>query len=155
MRLQSASTHEGEELGGHAKPRARPGPARSVTFVPGFYDVPELYSLTRMFRKHKTWFAFGGTAIGKWRWILVVWLWNAYFGKVIWRPLEKREYLPIPSCLLWRNYPVWTLCDNSVGYILYFHAHYMDCLCGLVVRVVGYRSGGPGSIPGTTRFSEK
>jgi hypothetical protein len=26
-------------------------------------------------------------------------------------------------------------------------------LCGLVVRVLGYRSGGPGSIPGTTRFS--
>jgi hypothetical protein len=25
------------------------------------------------------------------------------------------------------------------------------CLCGLVVRVLGYRSGGPGSIPGTTR----
>jgi hypothetical protein len=24
-------------------------------------------------------------------------------------------------------------------------------LCGLVVRVLGYRSGGPGSIPGTTR----
>jgi hypothetical protein len=29
------------------------------------------------------------------------------------------------------------------------------CLCGLVVRVLGYRSGGPGSIPGTTRFSGK
>jgi hypothetical protein len=28
---------------------------------------------------------------------------------------------------------------------------YMDCLCGLVVRVLGYRSGGPGSIPGTTK----
>jgi hypothetical protein len=25
-----------------------------------------------------------------------------------------------------------------------------DLLCGLVVRVLGYRSGGPGSIPGTT-----
>jgi hypothetical protein len=25
-----------------------------------------------------------------------------------------------------------------------------DCLCGLVVRVLGYRSGGPVSIPGTT-----
>jgi hypothetical protein len=25
------------------------------------------------------------------------------------------------------------------------------CLCGLVVRVLDYRSGGPGSIPGTTR----
>jgi hypothetical protein len=28
-------------------------------------------------------------------------------------------------------------------------------LCGLAVRVLGYRSGGPGSIPGTTKFSEK
>jgi hypothetical protein len=27
----------------------------------------------------------------------------------------------------------------------------MDRLCGLVVRVLGYGSGGPGSIPGTTR----
>jgi hypothetical protein len=26
-----------------------------------------------------------------------------------------------------------------------------DRLCGLVVRVLGYRSGVPGSIPGTTR----
>jgi hypothetical protein len=26
-----------------------------------------------------------------------------------------------------------------------------DRLCGLVVRDLGYRSGGPGSIPGTTR----
>jgi hypothetical protein len=30
-----------------------------------------------------------------------------------------------------------------------------DRLCGLVVRVLGYRSEGPGSIPGTTRFSEE
>jgi hypothetical protein len=28
---------------------------------------------------------------------------------------------------------------------------YRDRLCGLVVRVLDYRSGGPGSIPGTTR----
>jgi hypothetical protein len=27
----------------------------------------------------------------------------------------------------------------------------LDRLCGLVVRVLGYRSGGPGSIPGITR----
>jgi hypothetical protein len=27
----------------------------------------------------------------------------------------------------------------------------IDSLCGLLVRVLGYRSGGPGSIPGTTR----
>jgi hypothetical protein len=30
-----------------------------------------------------------------------------------------------------------------------------NSLCGLVVRVLGYRSRGPGSIPGTTRFSDK
>jgi hypothetical protein len=27
----------------------------------------------------------------------------------------------------------------------------LDSLCGLVVRVLGYRSGGPGSIPDTTK----
>jgi hypothetical protein len=27
----------------------------------------------------------------------------------------------------------------------------LGCHCGLVVTVLGYRSGGPGSIPGTTR----
>jgi hypothetical protein len=30
-----------------------------------------------------------------------------------------------------------------------------DRLCGLAVRVSGYSSRRPGSIPGTTRFSEK
>jgi hypothetical protein len=29
----------------------------------------------------------------------------------------------------------------------------MDRLCGLVVKVLDYRSGGPGPIPNTTRFS--
>jgi hypothetical protein len=29
-----------------------------------------------------------------------------------------------------------------------------DRLCGLVVRVLGYRSGGLGSIPGTTRIKK-
>jgi hypothetical protein len=34
-----------------------------------------------------------------------------------------------------------------------FHSHcnLNDSLCGLVVRVFGYRFGSPGSIPGTTR----
>jgi hypothetical protein len=36
------------------------------------------------------------------------------------------------------------------------HTHYhlssgADRLCGILVRVLGYRSGGPGSIPGTTK----
>jgi hypothetical protein len=43
--------------------------------------------------------------------------------------------------------------DNSdvevIGSLLSVH----DRLYGLVVRVLGYRSGGPGSIPGTTKKS--
>jgi hypothetical protein len=31
----------------------------------------------------------------------------------------------------------------------------VDRLCGLVVRVLGYRSGGPGSISGTTKKWKK
>jgi hypothetical protein len=32
---------------------------------------------------------------------------------------------------------------------------YVLAFCGLVVRVLGYRSGGPGSIPGTTSKKKK
>jgi hypothetical protein len=35
----------------------------------------------------------------------------------------------------------------------YSYHHLSDCLCGLVVRVPGYRSRGPGSISGATRLS--
>jgi hypothetical protein len=53
--------------------------------------------------------------------------------------------------------------SNVIGYIrvlLKFRIYYIfliyfilqdNRLCGLVVRVFGYRSGGPSSIPGTTR----
>jgi hypothetical protein len=39
--------------------------------------------------------------------------------------------------------------------ILYFYKVIADRLCGLVLRVPGYRARGPGSIPGATKFSEK
>jgi hypothetical protein len=38
---------------------------------------------------------------------------------------------------------------------LYVMQMKVDRLCGLVVRVPGYRSRGSGSIPGANRFSEK
>jgi hypothetical protein len=38
---------------------------------------------------------------------------------------------------------------------LYVMQKKVDRLCGLVVRVPGYRSRGPDSIPGATRFSEQ
>jgi hypothetical protein len=47
-----------------------------------------------------------------------------------------------------------TLVSSSVySLTLKLEATYLnnDHLCGLVVRVLGYRSGGPGSIPSTTR----
>jgi hypothetical protein len=45
-----------------------------------------------------------------------------------------------------------TLLPNR-PHILYRLFNDPDRLCGLVVRVLGYRSGGPGSIPGTTKSS--
>jgi hypothetical protein len=49
---------------------------------------------------------------------------------------------------------------ENEGRCLFLFAFYITveliyCLCGLVVRVPGYRSRGPGLIPGTIRFSEK
>jgi hypothetical protein len=43
----------------------------------------------------------------------------------------------------WKHSQLW----NKIRYIRI----YRDRLCGLVVRVLGYRFGDPGSIPGTTR----
>jgi hypothetical protein len=46
------------------------------------------------------------------------------------------------------------LCDGNPAaknYVRLDLSVLFDRLCGLVVRVLGYRSGGPGSIPGTTR----
>jgi hypothetical protein len=41
---------------------------------------------------------------------------------------------------------------EHIIYTIYIYIYiYIDRLCGLVVRVLGYRSGGPGSVPGTTR----
>jgi hypothetical protein len=41
--------------------------------------------------------------------------------------------------------------DFNFVFVIYIVLTIMDRLCGLVVRVLGYRSRGPGSIPGTTR----
>jgi hypothetical protein len=41
------------------------------------------------------------------------------------------------------------------SYLTYYYYYYYCHLCGLVVIVPGYRSRGPGSISGATRFSEK
>jgi hypothetical protein len=41
-------------------------------------------------------------------------------------------------------------CRDKIRVCLLLYSVF-DRLCGLVVRVLGYRSGGPGSIPGTTR----
>jgi hypothetical protein len=44
-------------------------------------------------------------------------------------------------------------CDSRCQFIdiLRLICYNFDRLCGLVVRVLGYRSGGPGSIPGTNK----
>jgi hypothetical protein len=47
---------------------------------------------------------------------------------------------------------------NSLPHVVdevHYRIYKSDRLCGIVVRVPGYRSKGPGSISGTTRLSEK
>jgi hypothetical protein len=39
----------------------------------------------------------------------------------------------------------------SSPYVFVVYYITLDHLCGLVIRVLGYRSGGPSSIPGTIR----
>jgi hypothetical protein len=43
----------------------------------------------------------------------------------------------------------------KTGYEIIILVAMNERLCGLVVRVLGYRSGGPGSIPGTTRRKKR
>jgi hypothetical protein len=56
--------------------------------------------------------------------------------------------------LLWQTFRKHLLFHISFKFLLVFYIYIFYRLCGLVDRVLGYRSGGPGSIPGTTRFSE-
>jgi hypothetical protein len=51
--------------------------------------------------------------------------------------------------------PMGTCYLACVFFILILYGKFCDHLCDLVVRVPGYRSRGPGSIPSATRFSEK
>jgi hypothetical protein len=45
--------------------------------------------------------------------------------------------------------------EEAIDFFLIYLILPADPLCGLVVRVPGYRSRGHGSIPGSARFSEK
>jgi hypothetical protein len=56
-----------------------------------------------------------------------------------------------PFCArIWRD----TLQEQTkLAFSIYYCV--LDHLCGLVIRVPGYRTRGPGSIPSATRFSEK
>jgi hypothetical protein len=52
-----------------------------------------------------------------------------------------------------RFYVIWIAVSEVFHNLYNFNKHYQICdrLCGLVIRVLGYRFGGPVSIPGTTR----
>jgi hypothetical protein len=61
--------------------------------------------------------------------------------------LEELQYTPwAKGSFLMKNLLVFIL-----TIVIHMDVIQTDRLCGLVVRVLGYRSGGPGSIPGNTR----
>jgi hypothetical protein len=70
-------------------------------------------------------------------------------------PMLWRYVTPPSSGLKYVNF-VWAyiqICVHMCVYI-YIYIYIYDRLCGLVVRVLGCRFGGPGSIPGTTRIKK-
>jgi hypothetical protein len=50
-----------------------------------------------------------------------------------------------------QGFPNFVIPHPELIYKFVIRATDVDRLCGLVVRVLGYRCGGPGSIPGTKR----
>jgi hypothetical protein len=50
---------------------------------------------------------------------------------------------------------MYCVCCEVRNEFIYVMLKKVDRLCGLVVRDLGYRYRGPGSIPGSTRFSDK
>jgi hypothetical protein len=55
--------------------------------------------------------------------------------------------------IIWNQYP--TIVNFVCGLRQFCLANILhDRHCGLVVRIPGYRSRGPGSIPAATKFSE-
>jgi hypothetical protein len=55
------------------------------------------------------------------------------------------------ACYCIAELPLIYIVTDNVSYFLFPYQPSLTAFCGLVVRVLGYRSGGPGSIPGTTR----
>jgi hypothetical protein len=47
----------------------------------------------------------------------------------------------------------WKLSGLLSTHLIFLNGYFSDRLYGLVVRVLGYRSGGPGSVSGTTKKS--
>jgi hypothetical protein len=63
---------------------------------------------------------------------------------------RKWKNLLDQMCVCFREQNNEFLVPLKQGFVLFISTN-RDRLCGLVVRVLGYRSGGPGSIPSTTR----
>jgi hypothetical protein len=61
-----------------------------------------------------------------------------------------RKLVPLPIEVSGWQY-IYSLCFVKIHFFDTYLFGNADRLCGLVVRVLGYRYGGPGSIPGTTR----
>jgi hypothetical protein len=69
---------------------------------------------------------------------------------------STRHHIPGDDILNSHRHENLKFCRLSLSFVLngirkLSHTGDVDRLCGLVVRVLGYISGGPGSIPGTTR----
>jgi hypothetical protein len=106
--------------------------------------VHSLYMMNTFIRNNTRLGQSGGQRLTKHLWVSRITLYE-------WFILESLFFCIPISCSL--EYHFGTIQNSNMwkNLILFYMCISLDRLCGLVVRVLGYRSGGPGSIPGTTR----
>jgi hypothetical protein len=74
---------------------------------------------------------------------------SAWKSSIVTVATELKKYLYCEH-VLQLYYAMFYILNSYIYIYIYIYIVY-DRVCGLVVRVLGYRSGDPGSIPGTSR----
>jgi hypothetical protein len=80
---------------------------------------------------------------------LEIWRWSRHVPSKFLYKLVSRHYMTSQKTTVRNCSSVFCCCPSPTKTFVGQYEN-IDRPCGLVVRVLGYRSGGPGSIPGTT-----
>jgi hypothetical protein len=111
--------------------------------------------LWKLYENH--WHETGHATICMWKYLWLLWsVWLPHCKCLLNNTCDScyvTYYVTVYRWLIYKQYSCYYNCWLELNYCQL--RHLWDCLCDLVVRVLGYRSGVPGSIPSTTRRRKK